>query len=318
MPPDLPPGYSIRAATFDDLPAVVAVGRECDLTDFGEADVHEDWVRDDWQRSRFDVTANTWVVIGSDGDVVAAAYTWDEEPLVIFDSAGWVRPDHRGRGIGTALVGAVERRAMRDAGSVPAGSVPRVHQSFDAANTGAQALFEQMGYSPVREFLHMQIDVGPVFDAGTAPAGIQIRPRRAEDDPAIFSVVDAVFRAHWGYRLEPYDEWMGEWRASATYDPTLWLVAADGGRIVGAALATTVEDRGWVAELAVGEAWRRRGIGEALLKEAFALFAARGVPTVMLNVDRNNTTGATRLYERAGMRLRRRWLIVAKTLTAAP
>jgi hypothetical protein len=39
---------------------------------------------------------------------------------------------------------------------------------------------------------------------------------------------------------------------------------------------------------------------------------------VALNVDRDNTTDATRLYERTGVRLRRRWLVVAKTLTAAP
>ena len=57
-------------------------------------------------------------------------------------------------------------------------------------------------------------------------------------------------------------------------------------------------------------------IGEALLRAAFATFRGRDVATVMLNVDRDNTTGATRLYERAGMRLRRRWLVVAKTLTA--
>ena len=79
-----------------------------------------------------------------------------------------------------------------------------------------------------------------------------------------------------------------------------------------------VDGRGWVSSLAVRDAWRRRGIGEALLRAAFARFRERGMTTVVLNVDRDNTTGATRLYERAGMRLRRRWLVVAKTLTAAP
>jgi ribosomal protein S18 acetylase RimI-like enzyme len=79
-----------------------------------------------------------------------------------------------------------------------------------------------------------------------------------------------------------------------------------------------IDGHGWVNSLAVRDAWRRRGIGEALLRAAFAAFRERGTTTVVLNVDRDNTTGATRLYERAGMRLRRRWLVVAKTLTAAP
>jgi mycothiol synthase len=75
------------------------------------------------------------------------------------------------------------------------------------------------------------------------------------------------------------------------------------------------EGRGQVSALAVREAWRRRGIAEALLRAGFAMFRARGIVNVRLNVDRDNPTGATRLYERAGMRLRRRWLMVAKTMT---
>lgn len=46
------------------------------------------------------------------------------------------------------------------------------------------------------------------------------------------------------------------------------------------------------------------------------MFRDRGTANVRLNVDRDNRTGATCLYERAGMRLRRRWLVVAKSLTA--
>jgi ribosomal protein S18 acetylase RimI-like enzyme len=260
------------------------------------------------------------------GEIVAFACTWDEEPFTIFDSAGWVHPRHRGLGIGTALVLTVERRAARDPGKVPAGSALRVHQSFDADASGvrpsdasgARSLFERHGYAPEREFQHMKIDVPAGFDAGGPPAGIAIRPRVEADDPGIFTVMDEGFRQHWGYRPEPYEAWLQPWLESASFDPTLWFVALDGDEIVGALQGNVTDGRGWVGSLAVRDAWRRRGIGEALLRAAFATFRGRDVATVMLNVDRDNTTGATRLYERAGMRLRRRWLVVAKTLTAAP
>jgi ribosomal protein S18 acetylase RimI-like enzyme len=42
------------------------------------------------------------------------------------------------------------------------------------------------------------------------------------------------------------------------------------------------------------------------------MFRERGATNVRLNVDRDNVTAATHLYERAGMHLRRRWLMVAK------
>jgi ribosomal protein S18 acetylase RimI-like enzyme len=48
--------------------------------------------------------------------------------------------------------------------------------------------------------------------------------------------------------------------------------------------------------------WRRRGIGEALLATVFAEFFRRGEHRVALGVDAENPTGATRLYERVGMR----------------
>ena len=44
-------------------------------------------------------------------------------------------------------------------------------------------------------------------------------------------------------------------------------------------------------------------MGEALLKTAFAEFFRRGERRVALQVDAQSPTGATRLYERVGMRV---------------
>jgi mycothiol synthase len=321
MQPDLPPGYRMRAATGDDIPAVVAVGRACDLEDIGEFDLDENWVHEEWVRPRFDPSTDAWVVTEPGGAVVAATYTWDEEPHTLFDSAGWVHPAHRGRGIGTALVLAVEGRAVRDLAQVAAGSAPRVLQSFDADASGAhdpdasgaRALFEELGYSPEREYLHMGIDVRDGFDPGDAPAGITIRPRVEADDRAIVAVMAEGFGEPWDY-----EEARQEFLVSATYDPSLWFVALDGDQAVGALFGYMTDGRGQVSALAVRETWRRRGIAQALLRAAFVKFRERGAADVRLNVDRDNRTGATHLYERAGMRLRRRWLMVAKTMTPSP
>jgi mycothiol synthase len=320
MRPDLPAGYRMRAATLDDITVVVAVGRACDLEDIGEFDVHEDWVHDEWMRPRFDPSTDAWIVTAPNGDVVAVAYTWAEEPGTLFDSTGWVHPAHRGRGIGAALVLAVEDRAARDLEAEPVRTAVRVHQSFDADASGAhdpdasgaRALFEAAGYSPEREYLHMEIDVPDGFDPGGVPVGITIRPRVEADDRAIVAVMAEAFREPWSY-----EDAQREWRSSDTYDPSLWLVALEGDETVGAVQGYTIEGRGQISALAVRDAWRRRGVAGALLRAAFATFRERGVSDVRLNVDRDNATGASHLYERAGMRLRRRWLMVAKTLAPA-
>ncbi len=88
--------------------------------------------------------------------------------------------------------------------------------------------------------------------------------------------------------------------------------------MVGALFGYITNGRGRVSAIAVRDTWRRRGIAQGLLGAAFVMFRDRGAPNVRLNVDRDNATGATHLYERAGMHLRRRWLMEAKSLAAAP
>ena len=49
--------------------------------------------------------------------------------------------------------------------------------------------------------------------------------------------------------------------------------------------------------------------GRSLLRRAFSDLAASGCSTVRLNVDADNATGATRLYEKVGMTVRREWMV---------
>ena len=71
--------------------------------------------------------------------------------------------------------------------------------------------------------------------------------------------------------------------------------------------ASEAEDRGWVDYLAVSASHRGRGIGPALLRRSFAMFADRGVRRVLVSVDAQNPTGATAVYERVGMRIVNAW-----------
>ncbi len=49
--------------------------------------------------------------------------------------------------------------------------------------------------------------------------------------------------------------------------------------------------------------WRKHGLGLALLRHSFDEFYRRGAKSAGLGVDAENLTGATRLYEIAGMRV---------------
>jgi hypothetical protein len=112
-----------------------------------------------------------------------------------------------------------------------------------------------------------------------------------------------------GYRLraELFGRWMEEQEANPSHDPTLWLLARAEGRTVGVLTGHAGGDYGWVDYLGVLTACRGRRVGMAPLRRSFATFADRGLRRVILNVDAENSTGATALHEHAGMRVINRW-----------
>ena len=96
---------------------------------------------------------------------------------------------------------------------------------------------------------------------------------------------------------------------------SLWFIARDGDEIAGVARCEANRDGGgWIGAIGVRKAWRRRGVGLALLRHAFREFHLRGDPHVGLGVDAENPTGATRLYERAGMRVMNELVLYEKEL----
>jgi mycothiol synthase len=88
---------------------------------------------------------------------------------------------------------------------------------------------------------------------------------------------------------------------------SLWLMAREDGAPVGALTASAGDEGGSVDWLGVRASHRGRGIGSAMLRQAFATFASRGLTRAMVNVDAENVTGATGVYERVGMRVVGRW-----------
>jgi ribosomal protein S18 acetylase RimI-like enzyme len=69
-------------------------------------------------------------------------------------------------------------------------------------------------------------------------------------------------------------------------------------RIVGANAPSGLKER---LDLGVLPDWRGRGLGLALLSDVFAHLQRGGFGRAALHVDAENTTGAVRLYRKAGM-----------------
>lgn len=312
---DLPAGYQLRAPTGDDLEEVAGVLIADELNDAGQVTLGADFLRDEWGRVGFDLAADAWAMVDGTGAIVGYAQSMREEPTVV-ESWGVVHPEHRGRGIGSSLLDRVEERASHLLAGLPSG---RFRHAINAGDHAAAAMLHARGLRPVRHFWHMQIDLAGPVEPGPGPEGIEITGIGSPDDlQAVHAVLDEAFAGDWGYHPEPFDRWAADHARGPSYDPTLWLLARDGGAPVGALTGHLATDRGWVGEVGVLGPHRGRGIAAALLRRSFAAFARRGLRRVLLNVDAENPTGATALYERVGMRIVKRWDLWERSPAGVP
>lgn len=284
---------AVRPPRDEDLAAIVGLCRAFDVAMIGEADWTEEDVARDWQRLD-DRDGDAFLF--EDGGTVVGYGTVELDESGRLRTDGYVHPDHFGRGIGTRIVELAERRA----GELEAATV--VQNGVLHADAAACALLEGRGYTRVRSFMRMVVDLPA---APPEPvAGIDVATfRPGLDDVAVHGAIEEAFAQEWGHRPETLAEWQARKFDDPRFDPSLWFVARDGDEVAGVANCTWKQfDMGFVNGLAVRPAWRRRGIGRMLLLTALQAFAARGETRGGLGVDAQNPTDAVRLYEQAGMR----------------
>ena len=313
--PALPSGYVARPATLADVEVAAALENAVEIADWGGGDeVTIAELRAEWEASD-DLGAAVTLVLSADGEL-AAKIRFEDQGDGHYEADGYVHPAHCGLGLGTWLIRHSERLARARRASVPAGVRPRMRSFTSGSNADAQRLLAHEGYTPIRHFWRMEIGLDAAIPAPRWPEGLTVAPcREGIDERAIWVAGNEAFADH--FEVEPestFEEWLAM-RKRHFWDPSLWIVVRDGEEIAAVCLSRMTGDgTGWVSKLAVREAWRRRGLGRALLLDAFGRFKERGVASVALGVDAANGYGATGLYESAGMRATRTYVLHEKFL----
>ena len=177
-----------------------------------------------------------------------------------------------------------------------------------ADNSRMLDAYERLGFEPVRHSYRMGITLDADLPEPSWPDGIAVRTYAPEDERRLYDAHVEVWQDASDPLEETFEEWQHWMTKRATFDASLWFLAEDGSELAGFSLCSIEEadpDAGWVGNLGVRRPWRRNGLGEALLHHSFREFAARGLTSAKLGVDASSPTGATRLYERAGMSIYR-------------
>jgi ribosomal protein S18 acetylase RimI-like enzyme len=239
----------------------------------------------------------------------------DDVPFAYFDL--WFEPDGN-VDVDAAAPGAWAE-AYSDAEVLARERGGTTARAFLPEGHAAETLLETSGYRRVRGSWTMEIELAAEPPHESRLDGVKIRPYRHPDDEwGVYEAHQEAFLDHWGSHPQTIERWRSFSVDARDFDPTLWFVAWAGDDVAGYVLNAYERPGdpgyGWVGTLGVRRQWRRRGIGEALLHRSFATLHARGQRRVRLSVDSQNTTGATRLYERVGMHVLRASNTWEKTL----
>lgn len=307
----------IRPFTLDDAEAVVDLFNAHSRSQFGKNDSTLDEMLVDWTTPGWDLAESARVVESESGEVVGYAELWDiSKPHVTKYAWAVLHPDLWDEDIFNAMLRWIEKNARERIALAPDGT--RVVLSHGLAHVDAKrkTALEAYGFNQVRVFLRMVIDLDQEPSRPDLPAGLRIVPIDLETElkEALIAMEDG-FADHWGHVPHPIEEQLKQWdhhiENDKDFDPTIWFLAKDGDEIAGICRCSnkTTEDpdMGWVNQLCVRKAWRRQGLGMALLKHAFGEFYRRGKERVGLGVDSTSLTNATRLYEKAGMHVDRQY-----------
>jgi mycothiol synthase len=302
MPPPLvTPAVAADAAGVADVVLALesaVYGRSA----FSQADLEGEWLE-------LDVERDARVV--RDGErIVAYAVVRDRgEPWRV---EGYIHPDAHGRGIGTLLATGLEEDAARSGART-------VQNSVLEADTAACRLLESLGYGAVRVFREMRIELRAAPPAPEWPDGLTVVPFDPERDAREFHAAhQEAFADAWDFAPRSFEAWSQANLGRERFDPALWCVVRAGDEIAaGTILMGDTYGGGFVGSLFTRRPWRRRGVGAALLRDAFRRFWEIGERNVGLGVDSASDTGAFRLYERAGMTPTLGWKAYEKQLGPA-
>jgi mycothiol synthase len=322
-----PPGdFRTRPPTWDDLDAVTALHATAARDRLGHARLRREDLRVRWLGL---ATLDEALLVehpDAAGPVAYAAFEADHDPVddqldLHIDAV--VHPAWTGRGLASFLLDRAldrARRAARDAGHDTA----VLTTALVDGDEPARLFHADRGFVAVRHLLDLRLDLHARPPVPVWPTTVRSRSYLDTDAGALWSAHQAAFadvpthlpltfdefRAH---RLDP----------AAGFDPSLTRLAVTAeddvvGLLIARAGTEVAAEDGWVRDLGVVPAWRRHGIGMALLRTAFQAFRERGLTGVALEVDDVTLDGAVALYRRAGMRIVHRTDVLAREIVTAP
>jgi GNAT superfamily N-acetyltransferase len=309
------PGLVIRHLDRErDFPAVAELICTANLHDGADWLPGADALRHDWEHAVGLDLAEDVLVAELDGTLIGyVEQSWRiRGAKVMHQLQPMVRPEHRHRGLGRALLAWAEQRVARGlaAGTLGPAELPHLLCGWADLEIPEVAPFaEAAGYRVEGYGVMMTRPLADAVPETALPAGLEVRPVRPEDHRRIWEADTEAFQDHRDPTVRTESDYQF-WFSQPDLDTSIWQVAWDGEEVAGSVMNFIfVEEnerlgirRGWLEHISVRRPWRKRGLATALTLRSLAMLRDLGLEEAALGADAKNLTGAVRLYEELGFR----------------
>jgi len=223
-----------------------------------------------------------------------------------------VQPEHRRKGLATELFNRAINR-IKELG------IKVVHVNIRQDNMVAGKVLTELGFSPVRRFLELRLDIGRVEGLCIHP-GMEWRYLQPGQEDELTKLQNRAFAGTWGYNSNTIDTIAFRINLSTCSRQDI-VLAYDEDRAVGCCwTGISCEEgipsvrKGRIHMLGVDPDHRRKGIGRQLMTVGLARLRNRGLTVAELTVDSENKA-ACALYQGLGFEVQARTLWYEKLIS---
>ena len=320
----LPEGCTVRPATKDDAQAMLEIYHAVSLHYTGEIEETLEEIHEAFDEPFMNPQLDTRVVYDANGRLVGFGWVTFRVPQDV-DIDLYTPPDTWATDTAVIdyLCAWADDRAHDALKRLPENERVTLTAWCYAQDDWYRAKLEQIGLKRVRSSYQMWID----FDGAVAPApfpeGVTVRTVTQDEDwHRVYAARREAWHDMWGYIPRTYEEdyadWLLYWKNNFHED--YWFIAEKDDLVIALTLCTPTyngaDDIAYVATVGVRRAYRKQGLGLALLRHALGRLQERGKRAAALYVDASSLTGAVALYERAGMHVKQRYDRMQKELRA--
>ncbi|MER7195497.1 GNAT family N-acetyltransferase [Streptomyces flaveolus] len=319
---DLPAGFGFRPYRSDeDHGAMAAVRLGCAERDRVDAHSVVEGLPTAAEiaeaSAKLEEPSKNQILVVHDGSVVGylTIRWWQErDDTWLYLHRGYLLPEHRRLGIGSAMLGWAEERIRQLVEQHGTARTAVIGANAMASEQDATSLLLAAGYRRVFSLVELELgDLQQLPEWGSElPAGMRTGP-----------IGTSHYRAAWRTVVDSYatNSLTPKWAFQDfvdTADPACWRAAWHGEDMVGVALCAIRRydhTMGEVEELSVRADHRRLGIGRALLLDGLRSLREQGATTARLFTGTANPHRSYDLYESVGFRRQNEYVRYRKPLT---